>query len=88
MSQWVDGRVLHIDVDLDTSSQTIEIELEGGGSGRFPYYSGPYEVDPRKVEQTLETENKSMRDDVVIHPIFYAETTNISGGLTAVIGLE
>lgn len=88
MSQWVENSVLHIDVDLDASSQTIEVELEGGGSGRFPYYEGPYEVDPRKVEQTLETENKSMRDDVVIHPIFYAETSNVGGGLTAVIGLE
>ena len=88
MSQWVDGRVLHIDVDLDTSSQTIEVELEGGGKGILPYYDGVYKVDPRKVEQTLATENKSMRDDVVIHPIFYAETSNVSGGLTAVIGLE
>lgn len=99
MAQWVEGNVLHIDVGLDTSSQVIElgldessqefeIELVGGGSGRLPYYTGAYIVDPRKVEQVLETKNKSMRDDVTVNPIFYAETTNISGGLTAVIGLE
>lgn len=99
MAQWVDGRVLHIDVGLDESSQIIdigldqssqefEIELVGGGSGRFPWYEGAYVVDPRKVEQTLETKNKSMRDDVTVNPIFYAETSNLGGGLTAVIGLE
>ena len=99
MAQWVDGRVLHIDVGLDESSQIIdigldqssqefEIELVGGGSGRYPWYDGAYVVDPRKVEQVLETEHKSMRGDVTINPIFYAETSNPSGGLTAVIGLE
>ena len=99
MSQWVDGQVLHLDVDLlsgsqlfdldlSTSSQELEVELVGGGSGRFPYYSGPYVVDPRKVEQTLETTNKSMSGDVTINPIFYSETSNVGGGLTAVIGLE
>ena len=99
MSQWIQGGVLHLDIDLlqgsqliplelSESSQTLDIELVGGGSGRLPYYTGPYAVDPRKVEQTLGTKNKSMREDVVVHPIFYAETSNPSGGLTAVIGLE
>ena len=99
MSQWIEGGVLHLDVDLLTgsqllplelseSSQTIDIELVGGGSGRLPDYIGAYEVDPRKVEQVLETKNKSMREDVIVHPIFYAETGNVGGGFTAVIGLE
>lgn len=95
----VEGNVLHINVDLsessqsldvgfDESAQSLDIELMGGGSGRFPYYKGEYEVEPRKVEQTLDTKNKSMKEDVIVHPIFYAETSNISGGLTAVIGME
>ena len=99
MSQWVEGNVLHLDIgfddntplldlELDSSSLNLDIELVGGGSGRFPYYTGAYVVDPRKVAQTLDTKNKSMRDDVTINPIFYAETSNPSGGLTAVIGLE
>lgn len=94
----IEGGVLYLDVDLMTgsqllpielteSSQLLEIELTGGGSG-FPYYQGAYEVDPRKVEQVLETKNKSMKEDVIVHPIFYAETSNLGGGLTAVIGLE
>ena len=84
----IDGAVLRLDVGLTTSSQQFDIELVGGGSGRFPYYMGDYVVDPRKVEQTLETKNKSMSGDVTINPIFYSETSNVGGGLTAVIGLE
>jgi len=83
----IDG-VLYLDVFLENSSQELEIEMVGGSEGRLPWYLGDYEVDPRKVEQTLPTKNKSMREDVVIHPIFYQETSNLSGGLTAVIGLE
>jgi len=77
-----------LDIFLDDGSQELEIEMLGGTEGRLPWYLGDYEVDPRKVEQTLETKNKSMQEDVVVHPIFYQETSNLSGGLTAVIGLE
>lgn len=77
-----------IDVGFNTGSQLLEVELTGGGSGRFPYYKGSYEVEPRKSEQTLDVEDKSMKDDIVIRPIFYAETINQGGGYTAVIGAE
>ena len=99
MSQTVIDNVLYLDVFMSQSSQNLditfedgsqelEIEMVGGSEGRLPYHTGAYEVDPRKVEQTLETENKSMSGNVVIHPIFYAETSNLGGGLTAIIGLE
>ena len=88
MSQWVENNVLHLDVDMLMGSQLFDVELVGGGSGRFPYYMGPYEVDPRKVEQTLETKNKSMTDDVTVNEIFYSEVGNLSGGKTAYIGME
>lgn len=77
-----------LDVFLADSDQTLDIELVGGGEGRFPYYTGDYVVEPRKVEQILATKNKSMSDDVTINPIYYAETSNLSGGVTAFIGLE
>ena len=77
-----------LDITLESGTQELDIEMVGGSEGRLPYYLGEYVVDPRKVEQILETKNKSMRDDVTVNPIFYAETTNLSGGLTAVIGLE
>ena len=80
--------VLHLDVDLNDSSQYLDVELVGGGSGRLPNYMGPYVVDPRKVDQTLETKNKSMTDDVTVNAIYYAETSNLGGGYTAYIGME
>lgn len=88
MAQEVIDSVLYLDIFLENSSQELDIEMMGGSEGRLPYYMGDYEVDPRKVEQTLETANKSMERDVVVHPIFYAETSNLGGGLTAIIGLE
>ena len=93
-------KVIYLDVEFLKGSQLIDVEMHGGGEqsfevemkggskGKLPYYNGPYEVDPRKVEQTLETEEKSMREDVVIKAIYYAETTNVGGGYTAVIGME
>ena len=76
-----------LDIFLENGSQELEIEMVGGSEGRLPWYLGEYEVDPRKVEQTLETQNKSMREDVVVHPIFYSEVPNDYGD-TCYIGLE
>lgn len=64
--------------------------LDGGLSidlAQSPY-SGPYEVDPRKVEQILETAHKSMVRDVTVNAISYIEVSNLSGGVTATIGFE
>lgn len=77
-----------IDIFMDNDTLSLDIQMLGGAEFRLPDYAGPYEVDPRKIEQVLETADKSMLEDVIIHPIFYAETTNLSGGLTAIIGLE
>ena len=75
-------------MEFSTNSMVIDIELVGGGSGRLPYYTGTVVVDPRKVDQTLATKNKSMREDVTVNAIYYAETANLSGGNTAYIGME
>lgn len=80
--------VLHLDVDINSNEKLIEVGIEGSTTGRLPYYNGDYVVDPRKVAQTLETANKSMRNDVVVNEIFYAETSNVGGGYTAIIGME
>ena len=90
MAQRVVNDVLYLDVLFNDGIQELQVDLadgEGGG-GLLPYYSGNYEVDPRKVTQTLETANKSMRRDVTIRPISYSETLNDSGGLTITIGQE
>ena len=48
-----------------------------------PTYDGVYEVVPLPfVDQTLPTSGKVMHDDVVMHEIPYAKTTNESGGFT------
>lgn len=52
----------------------------------LPYYEGEYEVDPKFEEQTLETKQKSMHDDVKVHEIYTAEVDNIAGGVTFIIG--
>ena len=101
MTQRVINDVLYLDVVLsndsenlnillDDGSQELEIEMLGASDGGaiLPYYTGLYEVTPRKTEQTLSTANKSMSRDVIIHPISYSETINESGGLTVVIGQE
>jgi hypothetical protein len=51
-----------------------------------PTYGGPYEVTPHFFEQTLETNNKLMTDDVTVEVIPAHEVTNPAGGLTVTIG--
>ena len=48
-------------------------------------YKGAYEVTPTMGEQVLPTRSKTMRDDVTVHAIPYTQTTNESGGYTAII---
>ena len=50
------------------------------------HYHGSYEVTPMVIEQSLETNNKIMDDDVTIFAIPYSEVSNPSGGKTATIG--
>ena len=78
---------MDIDIEIE-ESPIINLTIEEGSGGTLPYYNGPYSAIPRKVEQTLETKNKSMRDDVTIDPINYSETINPQGGNTVVIGYE
>lgn len=76
-----------LDVDLSIEG-TLELTIDEGGGSPLPYYDGIYEVTPRKVEQILDTKNKSMRDDVTVKEIPYLEVSNPQGGITATIGYE
>lgn len=49
-------------------------------------YGGPYVVDPSFDQQTLQTKNKTMEDDVTVNAIMVSRTTNLSGGYTVYIG--
>lgn len=49
-------------------------------------YEGDYEVTPRVYEQTLETKDKLMTDDVLVRVIPLAKVMNIKNGYTVTIG--
>ena len=49
-------------------------------------YDGSYEVVPTTGFQLMDTEEKYMEENVIVHPIPYAEVSNESGGYTATIG--
>lgn len=74
-----------VSIELASEMPEIEVELFGSAS-RFPVYSGPYEMTPKTYSQTLDTASRVMQQDVVFHEIPYYETTNLSGGYTAIIG--
>lgn len=50
-----------------------------------PIYQGSYDVIPKVIEQYLDTDNKTMIDDVTVRAIPYYETSNESGGYTVYI---
>ena len=66
------------DVDLDTVIKIVTVTGD--------MYEGPYEVTPTLETQMLSTRNKTMRDDVTVFEIPYAEVGNTAGGTTATIG--
>lgn len=52
----------------------------------LPYYEGEYELTPVWENVTLETKQKSMKEDVTMQAIPYAEVDNLAGGKTVIIG--
>ena len=49
-------------------------------------YDGSYEIMPTPNFQLVPTMEKYMENDILVHPIPYAEVSNLSGGYTATIG--
>lgn len=54
--------------------------------GEYDTYDGSYEITPRTYPQTLETENKMMSDNVLVHKIPFSKVSNIHNGFTVNIG--
>lgn len=52
----------------------------------YERYEGPYTAVPTTCDQTLDTSNKVMREDVVVREIPFAEVSNPAGGTTVIIG--
>lgn len=57
-------------------------------SSDLPSYTGDYIVTPTFEEQTLETNNKKMNDNITVNKIPVKEESNLSGGITLTIGGE
>ena len=76
------GRPLALQVRADT--QPLALTIRQGHS--IDWYTGSYEVTPTFFEQTLPTEDKTMREDVAVHAIPVEVVTNPSGGNTVTIG--
>ena len=54
-------------------------------ANEYERYEGPYTVYPDTFDQTLDTSNKVMREDVVVREIPFAEVSNPAGGTTVII---
>lgn len=77
----LDGE-LSLDVVLDG-----EIGIITSVKGyEYPVYDGDYVVTPHAWEQYLDTDHKTMLNDVTVLEIPYTEVGNMSGGLTVSIG--
>lgn len=77
-----------LSIQENTHNVTLGFNEIIRGGDMLPWFDGAYTVTPRKVEQTLETDHKSMRDDVIIEAIERADVLNPSGGYTVTIGAE
>ena len=79
-------------IDIDTIPlENIEVKQDGINinitTNEVPNYEGEYIVTPKVTEQTLPTAQTLLERDVTIEKIPYFEVSNISGGMTASIGV-
>ena len=76
-----------------TATQSLGGSLSSSGSlsariGNVNFittYDGIYEITPTADEQTLDTMDKMLTDNVTVHATPYSEVSNIYGGTTVTI---
>lgn len=74
-------------IDFELGSPTLSFDLGTITGGRLlPDYTGEYRIIPKVTEQTLDTRDKSLRDDMVVSEIPLTKVSNPKGGKTAIIG--
>lgn len=49
-------------------------------------YDGEYEVSPDFIGRTLNTKNKTLKQDISVKPILVESVSNLEGGRTVYIG--
>ncbi len=65
----------------------LHLKLDSKFEGSvYETYKGDYIINPKVTSQGIECKDKLMVDDVTINAIYYNETENQSGGMTAQIG--
>lgn len=96
--RWNTDTAILVDANLQPNNMNIKVDLVDDGrinisvddiygvAGGYDFFEGPYEVTPETNPQELETKDKLMADNVVVFEIPYYETSNLSGGVTAIIG--
>lgn len=73
---------------VDYYTESDKQEIIDNVLANFPVYEGTYNISPSRQNQTLETANKVLSDNVTIAEISYAEVSNNSGGTTYYIAKE
>ena len=69
------------------SNTNISAKLTVGGSSSYLDYSGSYDIIPNQEDQTLQTKDKILRENMLVEKIPYFETSN-EYGETVYIGSE
>ena len=63
----------------------VQYETNINNSSSYPTYTDSYDIIPRIEDQTLNTKNKVLKDDVLVESIPYYQTSNEYGN-TVYIG--
>lgn len=83
----VDRTAKGIQIDVESNRKDLELSVSKGGGVYYPDYTGDYEVvSDLYDDQTLETKNRRMTDNVTVKPIPIHTVQNPSGGYTVTIG--
>lgn len=75
---------MNIKLTITQPQNSISLDVKNAYDTDTEIYKGSYEITPDVTEQVLATRNKQMTNDVTVHEIPYAETSN-EFGTTAVI---
>lgn len=89
---------MRLDVQFATGTEALKVEFTSGQSfgvdfgqltevgKEYEHYDGNYDVVPGRDGTVLETQDRVLDDDVVVHPIPFFRVSNLSGGTTCYIG--
>lgn len=83
---------MRFEVKFNPSNQKIPVEFSHFQpvtlAPDVDFYEGSYEVIPKTSEQTLETKDKILTENIQICEIPYYDVANTAGGSTVYIGKE